>query len=44
VEEFFDEEIESRQNKIAVERGFNIAEHALAIYGNCVKPACPHRH
>ena len=44
VEEFFDEEIESRQNKIAVERGFSIAEHALAIYGNCVKPACPHRH
>ncbi len=26
------------------ERGFKIAEHALAIYGNCVKPACPHRH
>ena len=44
VEEFFDEEIESRQHKIAVERGFNIAEHALAIYGNCVKPACPYRH
>ena len=43
VEEFFDEEIESRQNKIAVERGFKIAEHALAIYGNCVKTACPHR-
>ena len=43
VEEFFDEEIESRQHKIAAERGFNIAEHALAIYGNCIKPACPHR-
>jgi Fur family ferric uptake transcriptional regulator len=43
VEEFFDEEIESRQRSIAVERGFSIAEHALAIYGNCVKPACPHR-
>jgi Fur family ferric uptake transcriptional regulator len=44
VEEFFDEEIESRQNKIAAERGFSIAEHALAIYGNCVKTACPHKH
>ncbi|MBC7454030.1 MAG: ferric iron uptake transcriptional regulator [Massilia sp.] len=43
VEEFFDEDIETRQNIIAAERGFNIAEHALAIYGNCVKPACPHR-
>ena len=43
VEEFFDEEIESRQHKIATERGFSIAEHALAIYGNCTKQACPHR-
>jgi Fur family ferric uptake transcriptional regulator len=43
VEEFFDEAIEDRQNAIAKERGFNIAEHALAIYGNCTKVACPHR-
>ena len=43
VEEFFDAEIEHRQQVIAVERGFKIAEHALAIYGNCVKDACPHR-
>ena len=43
VEEFFDEAIESRQNTIASERGFSIAEHALAIYGNCIKPACPYR-
>ena len=43
VEEFFDEAIESRQNTIASERGFSIAEHALAIYGNCIKEACPHR-
>jgi Fur family ferric uptake transcriptional regulator len=28
---------------IAEERGFNIAEHALAIYGNCTKKDCPHR-
>jgi Fur family transcriptional regulator, ferric uptake regulator len=44
VEEFFDEEIEQRQQKVAQERGFAIAEHALAIYGHCVKPACPHKH
>jgi len=44
VEEFYDEEIESRQQKVAIERGFKIAEHALAIYGNCQKTDCPHRH
>ncbi|MDR7050071.1 Fur family ferric uptake transcriptional regulator [Duganella sp. 3397] len=43
VEEFYDEAIEERQNAIAKERGFSIAEHALAIYGNCTKVACPHR-
>lgn len=43
VEEFFDEEIERRQKKIADERGFDIAEHALALYGHCTKTACPHR-
>jgi Fur family ferric uptake transcriptional regulator len=44
VEEFVDEEIEARQQRIAVQRGFRIAEHALAIYGNCIKQDCPHRH
>ncbi|MFZ6777341.1 ferric iron uptake transcriptional regulator [Undibacterium sp. Ji83W] len=43
VEEFFDEEIEQRQQTIALERGFKIAEHALAIYGNCTKPNCEHK-
>ena len=43
VEEFYDEEIESRQHKIATERGYKIAEHALAIYGNCVKVNCPRK-
>ena len=42
-EEFYDEEIESRQHKIAVERGYQIAEHSLAIYGNCVKVGCPRK-
>jgi Fur family ferric uptake transcriptional regulator len=41
VEEFYDAEIEQRQQMIATERGFTIAEHALAIYGNCTKVNCP---
>ena len=43
VEEFFDPEIEKRQAKIAKERGFQIAEHALYLYAECTKPKCPHR-
>ena len=43
VEEFFDEEIERRQHSIAAARGFSLTEHALALYGNCTKEACPHR-
>ncbi len=43
VEEFFDDEIEKRQHKIAAERGFKLSEHALALYGNCSKTDCPHR-
>ena len=43
VEEFFDDEIEKRQHRIAEERGFKLTEHALALYGNCVKDDCPHR-
>ena len=43
VEEFYDAEIEKRQAKIASQRGFQIAEHALYLYADCVKPDCPHR-
>ena len=43
VEEFFDEEIERRQKKIAKERGFAIQEHALYLYAECTKVACQHR-
>ncbi|PMS23215.1 ferric iron uptake transcriptional regulator [Trinickia dabaoshanensis] len=43
VEEFFDPEIEKRQQQIADERGFKLQEHALALYGVCTKEACPHR-
>lgn len=43
VEEFYDSEIEQRQQSIARERGFTLQEHALSLYGNCTKAACPHR-
>ncbi len=44
VEEFFDAQIELRQREIAVERGFKLQEHSLALYAHCTKDACPHRH
>lgn len=43
VEEFYDEQIEQRQNSIAQERGFAIRDHALYLYAECTKPVCPHR-
>lgn len=43
VEEFFDAEIEKRQQEIARERGFVLQDHALALYGNCNRPDCEHR-
>jgi Fur family transcriptional regulator, ferric uptake regulator len=43
VEEFFDEDIEKRQHKIAKDRGFNLTEHALALYAHCTKNPCPHK-
>ncbi|AQW30922.1 ferric iron uptake transcriptional regulator [Ralstonia syzygii subsp. celebesensis] len=43
VEEFFDGEIEQRQQSIARARGFALQEHALSLYGNCTKDPCPYR-
>lgn len=43
VEEFFDAEIEQRQHAIALERGFALQEHSLALYAACQKKDCPHR-
>jgi Fur family transcriptional regulator, ferric uptake regulator len=43
VEEFYDGEIERRQNKIASERGFAIHDHSLYIYADCTKQSCPHK-
>ena len=43
VEEFYDAEIEARQNAIAKARGFALAEHALSLYAHCTKDPCPNR-
>jgi len=43
VEEFYDEGIEARQHAIARERGFELQEHALALYAVCAKTNCPNR-
>ena len=43
VEEFLDTEIERRQARIAKDRGFNIHDHSLYLYADCLKPNCPHK-
>lgn len=43
VEEFYDPEIEKRQQRIAKERGFAISDHALYLYADCNKPRCPNK-
>ena len=43
VEEFYDAEIEKRQQKIAHERGFELQDHALALYANCTRKDCEYR-
>ncbi|MDR1853899.1 MAG: ferric iron uptake transcriptional regulator [Azoarcus sp.] len=43
VEEFYDAEIERRQNIVAKERGFAIKDHALYLYADCLRENCPHR-
>ena len=40
VEEFYDEEIEKRQQQAAESRGFTMQEHSLMIYGICSKQPC----
>jgi Fur family ferric uptake transcriptional regulator len=43
VEEFYDPEIESRQQAVAEAKGFVIADHALSLYAHCTQNPCPHR-
>jgi Fur family ferric uptake transcriptional regulator len=43
VEEFYDAEIERRQNDVAKLKGFEIADHALSLYAHCTKNPCPNK-
>lgn len=43
VEEFYDAEIEKRQQAVARTKGFTIADHALSLYATCNKADCPNR-
>lgn len=43
VEEFYDEEIEKRQQQAAESRGFKMQEHSLMIYGICAEQPCGKR-
>ncbi len=38
VEEFFDEMIENRQREVASEKGYEVTDHSLTLYGKC--PNC----
>jgi Fur family ferric uptake transcriptional regulator len=43
VEEFFDPDIENRQKAVAHARGFELQDHALSLYGHCIRANCPNR-
>ena len=43
VEEFYDPEIEIRQQAVAKAKGFTITDHALSLYATCNKAHCPNR-
>lgn len=43
VQEFHDEGIEQRQQRIAAAHGFEVVEHAHILYGRCTRNPCEHR-
>lgn len=43
VEEFYDAEIEKRQESAAANLGFNMQDHSLTIYGICTKQPCENK-
>jgi Fur family transcriptional regulator, ferric uptake regulator len=43
VEEFYDPDIEQRQQKIAKDRGFDLHDHSLYLYADCTKKDCAYR-
>ena len=38
VEEFYDEMIETRQQEVAADKGYEVTDHSLTLYGKC--PDC----
>ena len=38
VEEFYDEMIETRQKEVAADKGYEVTDHSLTLYGKC--PDC----
>jgi Fur family ferric uptake transcriptional regulator len=43
VEEFYDAEIERRQQAVAQHRGFQLQEHSLSLYASCTKKNCEYK-
>jgi len=43
VEEFYDPEIEQRQQAVAKLKGFTITDHSLSLYATCNKAQCSNR-
>lgn len=43
VEEFYDPDIEKRQDKVAKDRGFVVREHSLYLFADCTKQDCPNK-
>ena len=43
VEEFYDADIEKRQNEVARPRGFALHGHSRALSADCIKKSCPYR-
>lgn len=43
VEEFYDAQIEKRQQAVAAAKGFAIEDHALSLYAHCTRANCAHR-
>ena len=43
VEEFYDPEIEKRQDRVAKERGYAVREHSLYLFADCTKQNCPNK-
>lgn len=43
VSEFVDATIERRQREIAREQGYELADHAMILYGRCKRENCPEK-